>query len=300
MTNILGDSKFLNFMAYGLLLLIVLAMAFWLYRLFFGPRIRGLSAGRSRQPRLGVVDSYDLDAKRQLVLIRRDNIEHLIMIGGPNDVVIESALTRTHPAVQSTPAALAQAGGRDLLSGVQSGAPSNVAPPIIPAMAGTEESPVAVTPVLEIPAMAVSSRSSDLVQDPPAPVPPISPPTQPAIAPAKAPIPPVKSMPSAIPSAPIPPRLSPTASRPVTSAPASAKPLTPKPVLSPSIAKVSAAISKPESPKVEPSKPGGASPIAPASNAPTSGQKDVATDQAIDALEQEMARLLNRPPGESR
>jgi flagellar protein FliO/FliZ len=49
---------------------------------------------RSRQPRLGIVDVYDLDRQRQLILLRRDNVEHLLLIGGPNDVVIETNIVR--------------------------------------------------------------------------------------------------------------------------------------------------------------------------------------------------------------
>lgn len=49
---------------------------------------------RSRQPRLGVVDVYDLDRSRQLVLLRRDNVEHLLLLGGANDVVIETNIVR--------------------------------------------------------------------------------------------------------------------------------------------------------------------------------------------------------------
>ena len=51
------------------------------------------SAGR----RLGIVDAFDLDRHRQLVIIRRDNVEHLIMIGGPNDLVVESDIVRAQP-----------------------------------------------------------------------------------------------------------------------------------------------------------------------------------------------------------
>ena len=58
-------------------------------------RLRGQVAGRQRQPRLGVVDTYDLDRQRQLVLIRRDNIEHLVMIGGASDVVVETNIMRS-------------------------------------------------------------------------------------------------------------------------------------------------------------------------------------------------------------
>jgi hypothetical protein len=51
--------------------------------------------GRSRQPRLGIVDVYDLDRQRQLILLRRDNVEHLLLIGGPNDVIVETNIVRT-------------------------------------------------------------------------------------------------------------------------------------------------------------------------------------------------------------
>jgi flagellar protein FliO/FliZ len=51
--------------------------------------------GRARQPRLGIVDVYDLDRQRQLILLRRDNVEHLLLIGGPNDLVVETNIVRT-------------------------------------------------------------------------------------------------------------------------------------------------------------------------------------------------------------
>ena len=48
--------------------------------------------GKSRVPRLTVLDAAAIDARRRLVLIKRDNVEHLIMIGGPTDIVIESGI----------------------------------------------------------------------------------------------------------------------------------------------------------------------------------------------------------------
>src|SRR5690349_17278810 len=60
--------------------------------------------GRSRQPRLGIVDVYDLDRQRQLILLRRDNVEHLLLIGGPNDVVIETNIVRVAGARLQAPA----------------------------------------------------------------------------------------------------------------------------------------------------------------------------------------------------
>ncbi|WCS27524.1 hypothetical protein LOK46_12075 [Methylobacterium sp. NMS14P] len=54
----------------------------------------GRSGSRGRQPRLGIVDVYELDRARQLILLRRDNVEHLLLVGGPNDVVVERNIQR--------------------------------------------------------------------------------------------------------------------------------------------------------------------------------------------------------------
>ena len=48
--------------------------------------------GRRGPSRLEVLDTTAVDARRRLVLVRRDDVEHLIMIGGPTDVVIESRI----------------------------------------------------------------------------------------------------------------------------------------------------------------------------------------------------------------
>jgi flagellar protein FliO/FliZ len=76
---------------------------------------------RSRQPRLGIIDVYELDRARQLILLRRDNVEHLLLVGGPNDVVVErniqrgqrplpEAALRAEPAAEPLPDPLAEAG----------------------------------------------------------------------------------------------------------------------------------------------------------------------------------------------
>jgi hypothetical protein len=62
---------------------------------------------RSRQPRLGIVDVYDLDRQRQLILLRRDNVEHLLLIGGPNDVIVETNIVRT-PGARLPPSVIEQ------------------------------------------------------------------------------------------------------------------------------------------------------------------------------------------------
>jgi hypothetical protein len=45
------------------------------------------------EPRLGVMEHARVDNRRTLVLIRRDDVEHLIMTGGPIDMVIETGIT---------------------------------------------------------------------------------------------------------------------------------------------------------------------------------------------------------------
>jgi flagellar protein FliO/FliZ len=44
---------------------------------------------RPRDKRLGVVETV---VKRKLFLVRRDDVEHLVMIGGPIDMLIETGI----------------------------------------------------------------------------------------------------------------------------------------------------------------------------------------------------------------
>src|ERR1700757_3183609 len=66
---------------------------------FSGGRLGSPPGMRGRQPRLAVIESTMIDARRQLWLIRRDNVEHLIMTGGPTALVVEPSIGRAVPAV---------------------------------------------------------------------------------------------------------------------------------------------------------------------------------------------------------
>lgn len=68
----------------------------------------GRAGQRGRQPRLGIVDVYELDRQRQLILLRRDNVEHLLLVGGPNDVVIERHIQRGQREAGSRPEPMAE------------------------------------------------------------------------------------------------------------------------------------------------------------------------------------------------
>jgi hypothetical protein len=81
----------------------------WLVRRF-GTGALGTQGSRGRAPRLAVIEAGAVDGRRKLVLIRRDNVEHLIMIGGPADIVVEQNIVRGQnarevPAARGTGAA---------------------------------------------------------------------------------------------------------------------------------------------------------------------------------------------------
>jgi hypothetical protein len=67
-------------------LVIVLLLVRAVRRISSGTFVAG---GRNRRARLAVMDAAAIDNQRRLVLVRRDDVEHLILIGGPTDVVVE-------------------------------------------------------------------------------------------------------------------------------------------------------------------------------------------------------------------
>jgi flagellar protein FliO/FliZ len=83
----------------GFVVIVLMAVFFWGLRRFGGDRLNN-SAARGRQPRLAVIDAATVDGRRRLVLIRRDNVEHLLIIGGPTDVVVEQNIVRSTPAAR--------------------------------------------------------------------------------------------------------------------------------------------------------------------------------------------------------
>src|SRR5215470_8756703 len=89
----------LKILFFVIVVLALLALAFWLLRRFGAGRLGG-GAARGRQPRLAVIDQATVDGRRRLVLIRRDNVEHLLIIGGPTDVVVEQNIVRAAAALR--------------------------------------------------------------------------------------------------------------------------------------------------------------------------------------------------------
>jgi hypothetical protein len=124
--------------------------------------VRGLSTGtyvaggRTRKTRLSVMDATAVDSHRRLVLVRRDDVEHLLLIGGSSDLVVERdirlaaprkpALTAGAPAPQpQKPAAAPQASPAPQRSSWQSMSGANGGParhaPAVPAPAVSRSPP---------------------------------------------------------------------------------------------------------------------------------------------------------------
>ena len=196
--------------------ILALAVVLLLFSLFIFvlKRLMGANApqSRNRQPRIAIMDSATVDARRRLLLIRRDNIEHLILVGGPSDVVVEQNIVRNTPLTQPR-------------TGQHAPSPSNMPMPVKAALA----------PGPEIPA-----RPDDLLEDqeatPPTPAAQARPPVQhpaPAAPAYQAPVPPSAPAPSAPSQTAAAPQRSypdPVASRPMT---ARAPEAAPAPVHSP-------------------------------------------------------------------
>ena len=71
-----------------LVIALIFAMAWVAKRLGFGGRI---AAGRGKR-RLGIQEVLSLDGKRRLVLLKRDGVEHLLLLGLNDDVVVETGI----------------------------------------------------------------------------------------------------------------------------------------------------------------------------------------------------------------
>jgi hypothetical protein len=82
---VLGVAAILFLIALG-------SLVVWAFKTFFSSSPSGPGFVRPRDKRLGVVETASVDAKRKLLLVRRDDVEHLVMIGGPIDMLIETGI----------------------------------------------------------------------------------------------------------------------------------------------------------------------------------------------------------------
>src|SRR6187402_3895986 len=92
----------ITFIVAFIVVLALIGVAAWLVRRFATSRL-GANTQRGRMPRLAVIDAAAVDGRRRLVLVRRDNVEHLLMIGGPTDIVVEPNIIRAMPGRDQAP-----------------------------------------------------------------------------------------------------------------------------------------------------------------------------------------------------
>jgi flagellar protein FliO/FliZ len=102
-------NTYLRFMLALLLVLGLIGGLTWAARRFgFGGQLTP-NAGKSR--RLSVVEVRTLDSRRKLVLLRRDGIDHLVLLGPNQDLHLEGGITAPREAAH--PVSLAATGTAD-------------------------------------------------------------------------------------------------------------------------------------------------------------------------------------------
>lgn len=82
--------------ALGIVLVLIL-LGLWALKFFFNASAN-MSRGRVR--RLTIIDTVQIDPRRKVVILRRDNVEHVIMTGGPQDLLVESGIPVERPGAR--------------------------------------------------------------------------------------------------------------------------------------------------------------------------------------------------------
>ncbi|MEQ8587405.1 MAG: flagellar biosynthetic protein FliO [Thalassobaculaceae bacterium] len=81
----------------------LIGICYWLVRRYAVERL-GLAMNVGKTQRLRIVETRVLDGRRRLVLVRRDETEHLLVIGGESDMVVETGIPAPpHPTTPAAP-----------------------------------------------------------------------------------------------------------------------------------------------------------------------------------------------------
>ena len=75
----------------------------------FGVERRLLGRAQGRRRRLSILEVQPLDARRKLVLLRRDTVEHLVLLSANQELLIESGIEAAE--ISETPNVKSEAGG---------------------------------------------------------------------------------------------------------------------------------------------------------------------------------------------
>jgi flagellar protein FliO/FliZ len=80
---------YLRFLSALIAVLASICLLAWLARRF---RLGGLAGSVVRSGRLKVIETLPIDGRQRLVLIRRDDREHLILIGPDRSTIVEAGI----------------------------------------------------------------------------------------------------------------------------------------------------------------------------------------------------------------
>jgi flagellar protein FliO/FliZ len=87
--------------------LALIGLIAWIARRFGFGRVAARPRGAAR--RIEIIETAAIDAKRRLVLLRRDRTEHLVLLGASSELLIESGIaagaSSAAPAVRGMGAA---------------------------------------------------------------------------------------------------------------------------------------------------------------------------------------------------
>jgi flagellar protein FliO/FliZ len=78
---------------------LILALSWAARRLNLVPG--AIKLAQTGKRRLAIVEISAVDAKRRLVLVKRDNVEHLLLLGPTSETVVESGITPPESTLQS-------------------------------------------------------------------------------------------------------------------------------------------------------------------------------------------------------
>lgn len=140
-----------------ILLLVILIIVRVVRGLTFGTFVAG---GRNRKTRLAVMDATAVDSHRRLVLVRRDDVEHLVLIGGPTDIVVEQNIRLQTAARRPAPAEPRHVEEMPVRQTPESHRPPQAAaePPPQPAPAAPKPAPAPASPA------SLTSRISSVLR----------------------------------------------------------------------------------------------------------------------------------------
>jgi len=84
-----GETNIWTILLALIIIIVLIFFVVWLLKLIFRASVT-IAGGRKR--RLAMVDSLAIDNKRNIILIRRDNVEHLIMVSNTGELLIEGSI----------------------------------------------------------------------------------------------------------------------------------------------------------------------------------------------------------------